>query len=84
MQEIGVDNGLACFTEESYLVLETSVVEPGLASGCGIHHAEQGSGDIDADDAPFESGRCEASQVGQHASTEAEEYGLARGALPLK
>ena len=56
--------------ENTDFVLQPVEVDTRFASYGSIHHGQQGGGDIDIGNAPFEGRSGETTQVGHHAATQ--------------
>ena len=80
-QEFGADEHAFRRTEGSDFVLQPVEVDSRFPAYGRVDHGEQGGGDVDVGDAPFEGGGGKSSEVGDHASSEVHEQGMAGGSL---
>ena len=65
--------------ESAYFVFQPIEVDACFASHGGIHHGEEGGGQVDVGNAPLEGSGGKAPEVGDHASAQVDEQGVAGG-----
>lgn len=75
-QEIGVYEHTVCWCKCSNFVFQSVEVDTRFSPDRSIDHGEQGGGDIDIGNAPFEGRGGESPQVGDHASTYVQHQGM--------
>ena len=83
-EEGGVYEGELGLAEHADFVFQSEEVDARLAAHGGVDHGEQRGGQVDEGDAALEGGGGEPAQVGDHASAEADEAGVACGSLPAE
>lgn len=78
-EEIVVDDDAGGGGESAYFVFEPVEVDAGLPAHGGVYLRQEGGGDVDAADASLEAGGGKAAHVGNDASTDVYEEGVAFG-----